>query len=290
MQLEIGTHCQGGRKLCIQSSLLKIVLQQAGRGHSAGRQHDVFPKKSAAVGAVYADDRKRILLGMQQSGDLPVGVQPEIGLIFDSPEHTHFGIGFIAAHAGKTVKMLGLFRILQNGSFEPQGQRLGSPAGIGGHDFVDQLLQLGLVFKPVDVQQLFGLIVKWRQFIVAKRPGQALKIRIGFELMGRKAQQRGTIPFGFAAHVVELGGNKGVIPVVHPSGLVLVAALFEDGFDIQRAAVPGQHTALFQHENLSAGFHQIVGSSTAAGTRTDDNRIVLVFVHCLYLLLPYLLR
>ena len=107
--------------------------------------------------------------------------------------------------------------------------------------------------------------------------------------MGRKAQQRGTIPFGFAPHVVKFRGNKGVIPVVHPSGLVLVAALFEDCFDVQRAAVSGQNTALFQHENLLAGLHQIIGCSTAAGAGSDDNGIVNIFVHRLYLLLSQLL-
>ncbi len=113
-------------------------------------------------------------------------------------------------------------------------------------DPVDQGLQFRLVVEPVDVEKVLRFVVVGRQFLVAEGPAEALVVRVRLELVRREPQQRGTVPLGLAAHVIEFPGNEGLAVAVHPGLLVLEAPGPEHGLDVERAAIAGQETALLQ--------------------------------------------
>src|SRR5690606_19722336 len=104
---------------------------------------------------------------------------------------------------------------------------------IGGRDSVEQCLEFGFVLERGDPEKLARLIVIGFELLVAERPAQQVKVRLGLELDGPEAEQYRTVPLGLSAHVVELAGDELASLSVAPNGTVLEYAVHEHLPDAQ---------------------------------------------------------
>jgi hypothetical protein len=182
----------------------------------------------------------------------------------DRAEEVALGVRLVAGDRGVAVEVLGLVLVLEDLGLEAERQRLVAPARAVAGNALDQRLQLGLVGEAVDVEQALRLVVVRRHLVEAEGPGEALVLRVGRELVGCEAQQRGAIPFGLAADVVKLVGHQVAAAAVAPRLPVLEPALFEHLQGVERAAVGRQVAALLQHQHAAAGARQAVGGSRPA--------------------------
>jgi hypothetical protein len=274
VELEVGAdHRSGGQRL-FEAGRGEVVLEDARRGHGAGGEDH---RVGAVVGAVAADhalDPLRRAGRMEQADHLLPGQQGEVGQVCHGAEEVALGVGLIAGDRGIAIEVPGLVLVLQDLGLEAERQRLIAPARAVAGDAVDQRLQLGLVGEAVDVEQPLRLVVVRRQLVQPERPGEALMLGIGLELVGRKAQQRRAVPLGLAADVVELVGHQMAAAAVPPRLLVLELPLLEHLQGVERAAVGRQVAALLQHQHAAAGARQAVGGSRPARPGADDDRVI----------------
>ena len=251
-----------------------MVLQDARRGHRTSREHHPVRPIVAGIAADHALDHLGRARLVQQRDHLFPGHQREVRQCAIRIDQVALGVRLVAGDRGIAVEVLGLLLVLQDLGLEPERQRLRAPARAVADDPVDQPLQLGLVVEAVDVQQTLGLVVVRRDLGEPERPGEALVLRVGLELVRREAEQRGAVPFGLAADVVVLVGHQKAAMAILPGLAVLELALLEHLPGVERAAVLWQMPALLEHQHAPPGLRQPVAGGGAARARADDDHVV----------------
>ena len=133
---------------------------------------------------------------------------------------------------------------------------------------------MGFILEGGNPEQRSRLVVIGPELLVSERPSKQAKVGLRLELDGPEAEQRRAVPLGFAAHVVELAGDKLASLAVEPNDVVLEHAVHEDLPDVQRRGIPRKKRAFLEKEHLFAGLCQLVGGTAAARAAADDDYVV----------------
>src|SRR5262249_47761026 len=128
----------------------------------------------------------------------------------------------------------------------------------------------------MDLIEVFGLGVVGLQVFIGDRPGWRYPVVVleFTEIFLAHAKQRCTIELRRAAHEVIRPWLKGSTAVVVPGVLRDIAVLEEDYVDIPVLFLTRQKGAALQEQNAFARGCQTVRQRATAGTRADDDHVI----------------
>ena len=128
----------------------------------------------------------------------------------------------------------------------------------------------------VDVEEFFSLGVEGFKVGVGDGPGggDAALVMNDAEVLGAHAEHRGAVDLGLAADEVGLLGVEVLAVLVVPGFAGVVAVVQEDGGGGPVELLLGQEGSALEDENALAGPGKAEGKGAAAGSGTDDDRVV----------------
>lgn len=144
----------------------------------------------------------------------------------------------------KPVKMSRFLGVFHDLGRQSQGQRLRSPTAVPALDPIDDRSQARLDIEVTHPEQALRLVIEGREIVITNRPRQALKFRLGLELVRAVAQQRRAVPLGLAAKIEIFLGRECPAVLIEPPFLALEGALADHLTEIEGGAVPRQLAAL----------------------------------------------